>query len=179
MKSNPFSHDELLAHATTLRKFALSLSGTIDRADDLVQETFLRAIISYDSFRSGTNLAAWLTTILRNRFRDEYRKRQREVEDADGYYAHRQKSEPEQIARFHFAEFGVAFAKLPDEQRKALSLVAASGLSYDDAAALCGCAAGTIKSRVHRGRSRLADLLNIDSMEDFGPDQAIRGAIAN
>jgi RNA polymerase sigma-70 factor, ECF subfamily len=179
MRSNPPSQDELLAHVATLRKFALSLSGTMDRADDLVQETFLRAIVSYDSFRPGTNLAAWLTTILRNHFRDEYRKRQREIEDVDGIYAHRRKSEPEQIAQFQFAEFGVAFAKLPEEQRKALSLVAASGLSYDEAAAVCSCAPGTIKSRVSRGRSRLADLLNIDSVEDLGPDQATRGATVN
>jgi RNA polymerase sigma-70 factor (ECF subfamily) len=179
MRPNLSSHDELFAHAATLRKFALSLCGAMDRADDLVQDTFLRAIVSYDSFRPGTNLAAWLTTILRNRFREDYRKRQREVEDVDGYYAERQKSEPEQIARFQLAEFRVAFETLPPEQRRALSLVGASGLSYDDAAALCGCAAGTIKSRVHRARSRLADLLSIDSSEDFGPDKVTRATIAN
>src|SRR5271157_1862488 len=168
MGPNPTIHNELFAHAATLRTFALSLCGAMDRAEDLVQDTFLQAIVSFDSFRPGTNLAAWLVTILRNRFRDEYRKRQREVEDADNHYAERLKSEPEQIARFQFAEFRFAFAKLPAEQRRALFLVGASGLSYEDAAGLCGCAAGTIKTRVHRARMRLVDLLTIDSPEDFG-----------
>jgi RNA polymerase sigma-70 factor (ECF subfamily) len=79
--------DELLGHAPGLRRFALSLCGTIDRAEDLVQDTFLQALTHLDSFQPGTNLAAWLVTILRNQFRDQYRKRQREVEDADGHYA--------------------------------------------------------------------------------------------
>jgi RNA polymerase sigma-70 factor, ECF subfamily len=99
------------------------------------------------------------------------------VEDADSHYAERLKIEPEQIARFQFTEFRVAFAKLPAEQRRALLLVGASGLSYDNAAALCGCAAGTIKSRVHRARSRLIDLLTIHSPEDFGPDRVTRGVV--
>jgi RNA polymerase sigma-70 factor (ECF subfamily) len=177
MGPNPAIHNELVSHAATLRSFALSLCGAMDRADDLVQDTFLQAIINFDSFRPGTNLAAWLVTILRNRFRDQYRKRQREVEDADSHYAERLKIEPEQIARFQFTEFRVAFAKLPAEQRRALLLVGASGLSYDNAAALCGWAADTIKSRVHRARSRLIDLLTIDSPEDFGPDRVTRGVV--
>lgn len=177
MGPNSAIHNELSSHAATLRRFALSLCGAMDRADDLVQDTFLQAIISFDSFRPGTNLAAWLVTILRNRFRDQYRKRHREVEDADNHYAERLKIEPEQIGRCQFTELRVAFETLPAEQRRALFLVGASGLSYEDAAALCGCAAGTIKSRVHRARSRLIDLLTIDSPEDFGPDQATRAVV--
>jgi RNA polymerase sigma-70 factor, ECF subfamily len=92
---------------------------------------------------------------LTHRFRDQYRKRQREVEDAEGHYAEALKIEPEQTARVEFAEFCAAFAKLPSGQRQALLLVGASEISYDKAAALCGCAAGTIKSRVHRARARL------------------------
>jgi RNA polymerase sigma-70 factor, ECF subfamily len=69
-------------------------------------------------------------------------------------------------------------AKLPADQREALILVGASGFSYDDAAAICGCAVGTIKSRVNRARTRLADLLSIDSVDDFGPDRATRAVLA-
>ena len=83
MDLNPAIRDEILANATTLRTFALSLCGTIDGAEDLVQDTLLRALTNVASFQPGTNLVAWLITILRNCFRDQYRKRQREVEDAE------------------------------------------------------------------------------------------------
>jgi RNA polymerase sigma-70 factor (ECF subfamily) len=169
--------DELLAHAPGLRRFALSLCGTIDRAEDLVQDTFLQALTHLDSFQPGTNLAAWLVTILRNRFRDQYRKRQREVEDADGHYAEALSSEPEQIARVEFAEFRSALARLSSEQRQALLLVGTSGLSCDRAAALCGCAAGTIKSRVHRARAHLIELLAMDGPNDFGSDRVTRAVV--
>jgi RNA polymerase sigma-70 factor, ECF subfamily len=179
MEPKSSTRDELLAHAPGLRRFALSLCGTIDRAEDLVQDTFLQALTHLDSFQPGTNLAAWLVTILRNRFRDQYRKRQREVEDADGYYVETLNSQPDQSARIEFAEFRAALAKLPADQRQALILVGASDLSYNDAATRCGCAAGTIKSRVHRARTRLIDLLAIDGAEDFGPDRTTRAVIAN
>jgi RNA polymerase sigma-70 factor, ECF subfamily len=174
MDLNPAIRDEILANATTLRTFALSLCRTIDGAEDLVQDTLLRAFTHVASFQPGSNLTAWLVTILRNRFRDQYRKRQREVEDAEGYYAETLKIAPEQTARIEFAEFCAALAKLPSEQRQALLLVGASEISYDAAATLCGCAAGTIKSRVHRARTRLVDLLAIDGADDFGPDREQR-----
>jgi RNA polymerase sigma-70 factor (ECF subfamily) len=115
---------------------------------------------------------------LRNLFRSEYRKRRREVEDADGRYAESLKSHPEQTGRVEFGEFRAALAKLPSDQREALILVGASGFSYEDAANICGCAVGTIKSRVNRARTRLADLLAIDSVDDFGPDRATRAVLA-
>jgi RNA polymerase sigma-70 factor, ECF subfamily len=179
MEPKSSTRDELLAHAPGLQRFALSLCGTIDRAEDLVQDTFLQALTHLDSFQPGTNLAAWLVTILRNRFRDQYRKRQREVEDADGYYVETLNSQPDQSARIEFAEFRAALAKLPADQRQALILIGASDLSYNDAATRCGCAAGTIKSRVHRARTRLIDLLAIDGVDDFGPDRTTRAVIAN
>src|SRR6059036_974933 len=86
----------ILAAVPSLRAFAISLSGNVDRADDLVQETLLRALANIHSFQPGTNMPAWLFTILRNLFRSEYRKRRREVEDADGSYADTLKSQPEQ-----------------------------------------------------------------------------------
>ena len=112
------------------------MCDTIDVAEDFVQDTLLRAITHVASFRPGTNLAAWLITILRNRFRDQYRRRQREVEDAEGHYAEALKIEPEQTARIEFAEFCDALAKLPSEQRQALLLVGTSEISYEDAATL-------------------------------------------
>ena len=81
--------EAMLAAVPSLRAFAISLSGNVDRADDLVQETLLRAIANIDSFEPGSNLPAWLFTILRNLFRSDYRKRRREVEDAEGTYAQR------------------------------------------------------------------------------------------
>src|SRR5437588_7539515 len=171
MKLDPSVREAMLAAVPSLRAFAISLSGNVDRADDLVQETLLRAMANIDSFQPGTNLSAWLFTILRNLFRSEYRKRRREVEDADGSYAESLKSQPEQQSRVEFEEFRVALAKLPQDQREALLLVGASGFSYEEAAAICSCAVGTIKSRVNRARTRLSDLLAIDGVEDFGPDQ--------
>src|SRR5437016_7099306 len=169
--------DEILASVPSLRAFAISLSGNGDRADDLVQETLLRALANIDSFQPGSNMPAWLFTILRNLFRSEYRKRRREVEDADGSYAQTLKSQPEQHSRVEFQEFREALAKLPPDQREALILVGASGFSYEEAAAICDCAVGTIKSRVNRARTRLAELLAIDSADDFGPDRTTRAIL--
>ena len=178
MTLNPSLRDAMLAAVPSLRAFAISLSGNIDRADDLVQETLLRAIANIDSFQPGTNMSAWMFTILRNLFRSEYRKRRREVEDTDGSYAESLKSHPEQNSRLEFQEFRAALGKLPPDQREALILVGASGFSYEEAASICDCAVGTIKSRVNRARTRLADLLSIESAEDFGPDQSTRAIMA-
>jgi RNA polymerase sigma-70 factor (ECF subfamily) len=178
MTLHPSLREAMLAAVPSLRAFAISLSGNIDRADDLVQETLLRAIANIDSFQPGTNMSAWMFTILRNLFRSEYRKRRREVEDTDGSYAESLKSHPEQNSRLEFQEFRAALAKLPPDQREALILVGASGFSYEEAAAICECAVGTIKSRVNRARTRLADLLAIEGAEDFGPDQSTRAIMA-
>jgi RNA polymerase sigma-70 factor, ECF subfamily len=175
---NPALREQMLGAVPSLRAFAISLSGNVDRADDLVQETLMRAIANIDSFQPGTNMSAWLFTILRNLFRSEYRKRRREVEDADGSYADTLKSQPEQSGRLEFNEFRAALDKLPPDQREALILVGASGFSYEEAAAICECAVGTIKSRVNRARTRLADLLSIEGAEDFGPDHTTRAIMA-
>jgi RNA polymerase sigma-70 factor, ECF subfamily len=174
---DPSVREALLAAVPNLRAFAISLCGSMDRADDLVQETLLRALANIHSFQHGTNMSAWLFTILRNLFRSEYRKRRREVEDSDGSYAERMKSQPEQSGRVELAEFREALAKLPPDQREALILVGASGFSYEEAAAICECAIGTIKSRVNRARTRLAELMSIESADDFGPDRATRAVL--
>ena len=177
MSLRPSVREAMLAAVPSLRAFAISLSGNVDRADDLVQETLLRAMANINSFEPGTNMSAWLFTILRNLFRSEYRKRRREVEDTDGSYADSLKSHPEQQSRVEFEEFRTALAKLPSDQREALILVGASGFSYEEAAAICECAVGTIKSRVNRARTRLAELLAIDSTDDFGPDRTTRAIL--
>jgi RNA polymerase sigma-70 factor (ECF subfamily) len=173
----PSLRDPILAAVPRLRAFAMSLCGKVDRADDLVQETLVRALAHIDSYRRGTNLNAWLFTILRNQFHSEYRKRRREVEDADGSYTASLKSQPEQIGRLEFTELTVALGRLPDDQREALLLVAASGFSYEEAAEICDCAVGTIKSRINRGRSRLALLMDVNRTEDFGPDASTRAIL--
>jgi RNA polymerase sigma-70 factor (ECF subfamily) len=172
MTPQPSVQDVMLAAIPNLRAFAMSLSGSADRADDLVQETVMRAMTSIGSFTPGTNMAAWLFTILRNSFRSQYRKRRREVEDPDGSHLASLKLPPEQFGRLEFKELIEALAKLPDVQREALLLVAASGFSYDEAAAICEVAVGTIKSRVSRARQLLAELLVIGSPEKFGLDRA-------
>jgi RNA polymerase sigma-70 factor (ECF subfamily) len=177
MTPEPALRDALLAAVPSLRAFAISLCGQIDRADDLVQDTLLRALSNIDRFERGTNLNAWLFTILRNLFHSEYRKRRREVEDADGSYANRLKVQPEQGSRLDFEDFQGALEKLSHEQREALLLVGASGFSYEEAATICGCAVGTIKSRVNRARSRLASLLAVEGIEDLGPDRMTRAAL--
>jgi RNA polymerase sigma-70 factor (ECF subfamily) len=173
----PSVREALLAAVPSLRAFAISLSGNVDRADDLVQETLLRALSHIDSFQPGTNLNAWLFTILRNLFHSEYRKRRREVEDSDGAYAARLSTQPEQGARLDLEDFKVALARLPPDQREVLLLVGASGFSYEEAAEICQCAVGTIKSRVNRARTRLAQLLAVDSVDDIGPDEQTRAAL--
>src|SRR5271157_889020 len=125
MKLDPAIRDQVLATVPSLRAFAISLCGNIDRADDLVQETLLRALSHIDQFEPGTNMPAWLFTILRNLFRSDYRKRRREVEDDDGSYAETLKCQPEQTGRLEFEELPDALAKLPADQREALILIGA------------------------------------------------------
>lgn len=179
MKIDDALRDAVLAAIPKLRAFAISLSGNVDRADDLVQETMLRALANIESFQPGTNLQAWLFTILRNLFRSEYRKRKREVEDIDGRYSDSLVSHPEQDSQLEFKELRAALEKLPQDQREALILVGASGFSYEEAAAICECAVGTIKSRVNRARNRLANELQIESAADLGPDSTVRAVTAD
>ena len=168
----------LLAAIPSLRAFAFSLIGRGDRADDLVQETLMKAWAHHASFQPGTNLRAWLYTILRNEFYSQMRKKGREIEDVDGAYSRNVGVHPDQPGHLDMADMHAALAQLPADQREALLLVAASGFSYEEAATICDVAMGTIKSRVNRARTRLADLLSIDSIDDFGPDRATRAVLA-
>lgn len=153
---------DLISAIPNLRAFAVSLSGNADRADDLVQETLVKAWSNLGSFTEGTNLTAWLFTILRNIYYSEFRRRRRETDDPDGVMASKMISPPAQNAHMDFQDFRSALQKLPPEQREAIILVAASGMSYEEAAKICGCAPGTMKSRVNRARNRLQDLLGLE-----------------
>jgi RNA polymerase sigma-70 factor (ECF subfamily) len=139
-----------------------------------VQETVLRALCNVDKFAPGTNMRAWLSTILRNQFYNELRTRAR----ANAYAAIPRPigRDGDQEAHLEMRDFERAYQKLPAVQRDALSLVGASGYSYEEAAKIVGCAAGTVKSRVSRGRAELDRLLGRDraAADDSGdPDIAI------
>jgi RNA polymerase sigma-70 factor, ECF subfamily len=155
MTLNPSLRDAMLSAVPSLRAFAISLSGNIDRADDLVQETLLRAIANIDSFQPGTNMSAWMFTILRNLFRSEYRKRRREVEDTDGSYAESLKSQPEQNSRLEFQEFRAALAKLPPDQREAVTAHVVEDRGYPELAASLQTSEAAVRQRVSRGLATL------------------------
>ncbi|SON56165.1 putative RNA polymerase sigma-C factor [Hartmannibacter diazotrophicus] len=161
---------ELLAAIPGIRAFAVSLAGSYDRADDLVQDTILKAWDKQASFTLGTNMKAWLITILRNDFYSKMRKRGREVQDSDGVFTERLAVHPAQHGSLDLDDFRTALAELPEDQREALLLVGASGFSYEETAEICGCAVGTIKSRINRARTRLQERLGIEAESDYGPD---------
>jgi RNA polymerase sigma-70 factor (ECF subfamily) len=170
-------HNGLLAEIPSLRAFARSVAGNPDRADDLVQETLVKAWANRGSFTEGTNLRAWLFTILRNTFYSEFRKRSREIPDTEGKHAANLASPAAQLGHLDLGDFRQAFEKLPTDQREALFLIGALGFSYEEAAGICGCAVGTIKSRTNRARAKLTDLLGT-SAEDFGPDPSDAAALS-
>ena len=170
--------DALLAAVPRLRSYAISLCGRTDQVDDLVQETLLRAIVNINSFRPGTNLCGWLTTILRNQFVSEFRKNRNVVEDTDGRYTDALKSVPEQESRIDFGEFRAALAMLPFDQQEALLLVCALGLPCEEVAVICGTPVATIRSRIHRARLQLTRLFAVGGIVDFGPDDRTRAVLA-
>lgn len=151
---------ELIARIPRLRAFAISLCGNADRAEDLVQETLVKAWGHLGSFVEGSNLGAWLFTILRNTYFSQYRKRRYEVSDSDGIFVGRLAVTAAQTAHMDVLDLRAALARLPDDQREAIVLVGAAGHSYQDAAMIAGCAVGTIKSRVNRARRRLVEILS-------------------
>jgi RNA polymerase sigma-70 factor, ECF subfamily len=162
-----------------LRAFAVSLCGNLERADDLVQETMLKAFKHIDTFQEGSNLKAWLFTILRNTYFSERRRLKREVEDADGVHAARLAVHPQQHGHMDMRELQDALNLLQDDQREAVILVCAAGLSYEEAAAISGCAVGTIKSRVNRARAKLSEIMGITSADEFGPDAATEAILSH
>ncbi|MEZ5756321.1 MAG: RNA polymerase sigma factor [Paracoccaceae bacterium] len=177
--------DRLAGAIPRLRAFAISLTRDVTKADDLVQETILKAWSNIDKFDPATNLDAWLFTILRNAFYSALRKTRREVQDSDGAFAATLSERPAHDGRLAFGDFQRAFDQLSPEHREVLILVGASGFSCEEAAEMMGVAVGTVKSRANRARRRLADLLHLAEGEDMfsgtdGATQAVvlRGATA-
>jgi RNA polymerase sigma-70 factor, ECF subfamily len=167
----------LISFLPNLRAFAIALCGDADRADDLVQDTMLKAWNSLDTFEEGTNLRAWLFTILRNTYFSECRRRRREVPDDSGEYVNQLCVPPAQHGCVDAQDVLRALSQLTDDQREALILVGAEGFAYEEAAMICGCAVGTIKSRVNRARNRLSELLGIEAAQDFGPEPATEAVL--
>ncbi|RYH06556.1 RNA polymerase sigma factor [Tropicimonas sp. IMCC6043] len=153
---------ELIGHMKVLRAFAMSLTRNSAAAEDLVQDTVLKAWTKMDGFEEGSNMRAWLFTILRNTFYSDRRKAAREAEDADGVLAGQLAEKPAHDGRLQLADFRAAFDRLPPEQREVLTLVGALQYSYEEAAQMCGVKVGTVKSRLNRGREALAVALHLD-----------------
>jgi RNA polymerase sigma-70 factor (ECF subfamily) len=157
---------ELLACVPHLRAFAWFLARNRERADDLVQDTIVRALGAAHRFQAGTNLKAWMFTILRNLHYNEVRKNRVQVQSLDDPLAYEPAVLPAQMASLEFGDFRRAFWQLADDQREALILVGASGLSYEEAAKVCECPKGTIKSRVSRARRELLQILEDGLLTD-------------
>lgn len=172
-----FKHD-LLELIPFLRAFARSLCGNQETADDLAQETLVKAWQARDMFAPGTNLKAWLFTILRNQFYSDRRRAWRQAPWDQEAAERIPGSAGEQSWAAELSDTARALSCLSDEQREALILVGAGGFSYEDAARICNCAVGTVKSRVARARkSLLAILEGEDSLPPAA--QPVEGDAAN
>jgi RNA polymerase sigma-70 factor (ECF subfamily) len=158
--SDPEFKDQLAQVIPHLRAFGRSLSGSRDLADDLVQETLLKAWAARKRFQAGTNMRAWTFIILRNLFLSQMR-RARFKGEWDEITASRLLAAPaSQDRHIELSDMQRALLHLPQPQREALILVGAGGFAYEEAAEICGCAVGTIKSRVARGRVALENLMS-------------------
>lgn len=162
----PDLRTQVLELLPALRAFARSLTRNRTEADDLVQETFLKALSNIDKFDPGTNLRAWLFTILRNTYYTEIRKRRRESDGMSALAQQDTNMGPGQEWSVTLSSLKEALELLPSDQREALVLVGAAGLSYEEAAEVCNCALGTIKSRVNRARAKLLTLMGAEVTAD-------------
>lgn len=144
-----------------LRAFARSLTRDADEADDLVQETLMKAIANSDKFEPGTHLHSWLFTILRNSFSTRYVKMKREPTGAMECVSTWPRGEAAQQWALELSEVLAAIQRLPRLNREVLILVAMLGTRYEEAALICGCPVGTIKSRLNRARRQLREMLDL------------------
>ena len=157
--------DEVAALIPHLRAFARSLtSGDVHFADDIVQDTIVNALQAQHQFTPGTNLKAWLFTILRNRFRSLIARKHVTAEVVDDDLERHYWVGAEQETRIEVAAFKRAFRTLSPAHREVLVLVAIHGLPYDEIAEICGCEIGTVKSRVNRARAILKRMLLEDEL---------------
>jgi RNA polymerase sigma-70 factor (ECF subfamily) len=150
---------DLVTHLPHLRAVARTLTGHRDRADDLVNDTILKALSAEAQFQPGTHLKAWLMTILRNHYINGLRRSRIEVETVAEIPESILPSQPNQEHVVEVNEVASALQQMSLEHREILVLVSAAGLSYEEAAEVCGCAVGTIKSRLNRARAELKRVL--------------------
>jgi RNA polymerase sigma-70 factor (ECF subfamily) len=153
-------HQDIVNCLPHLRAFAFLLARDRALADDLVQDAVLRALSHADQFEVGTNFRAWITTILRNSYFNEMRRRSRASQLSMEALVNTPSISGGQMERLHTRDFERAFHRLPPAQREALALVGASGFVYEEAAKVASCAVGTMKSRVSRARAQLQHMLN-------------------
>jgi len=150
---------ELLDAAPFLRAFGRTLTGDVEQAEDLAQDTVLQAWRCRDHFRPGTNLRAWLSTILRNRFYSTQRRRKWRAEYDQEIIERTLVAPDDPSANVELDDVRRALAMLPDFQREALILVGAGGMAYEEVAEIMGCPVGTVKSRVRRARDELQAII--------------------
>ena len=150
---------ELTEVVPHLRAFARGLCGRADMADDLVQEALLKAWAAQERFEPGTSMRAWTFVILRNAYLTDMRRNRFRGEYDEGVAERVLTAPAGQEEPLHLSDMHRALLTLPPERREALLLVGAGGFSYEEAANICGCAVGTIKSRVGRARAALNAML--------------------
>jgi RNA polymerase sigma-70 factor (ECF subfamily) len=162
---------DLIRYLPNLLAFAMSLRRNRQDADDLLQETMLKAWSNIDTFTEGTNLRAWLFTIMRNTHNTQYRKSEKERMNEYLGDASEVGVPPRQMSTAEARDILKALQKLDHHQRETLLLVAAQGFNYEEAAKIVDCPVGTIKSRLNRARKRLAKVLAMRSLHDvYSPE---------
>ncbi len=149
-----------MQHLPALHRYALGLARSFHAAEDLVHDTVVKAYACVDKFLPGSNLRAWLFTILRNTFYSGIRKQKREVADPDGHYAATLVTHPAHDAKLAMGEFLNAFKQLSSEHREIVTLVGGAGHSYATASGIVGIPVGTAKSRLSRARAQLTETLD-------------------
>ncbi|HEY8161087.1 MAG: sigma-70 family RNA polymerase sigma factor [Methylocystis sp.] len=170
--------EQMVAQIPYLRAFAISLSGSYSVADDLVQDTLVKAWSHADSFEPGTNFRAWLVTILRNTYFSQYRKRSREVQDSDNVLAEQIPVKGGQESNVTMQDVQKALDKLAPEHREILLMIGITELSYEEAAQVCNIAVGTVKSRLNRARAKLAEHLGLNDVREIDYDPTMTGIAA-
>ena len=156
---SPTLRDDLVKSIPSLRAFAISLCHNRTEADDLVQETLIRAWNNLSNFQEGTNLKAWLFTIFRNNFYNGLRRQKHQNEYARTMDSSQFVVQASQDKTLEFSDVMRNLADLPPDQREALILVTVENMSYEEVAVICACPIGTVKSRVNRARARLEALM--------------------
>ena len=178
MSDHAILRHELVKWIPNLRAFALSLTQSAQHSDDLVQDTLVKALANLDKFEMGTNLRAWLFTILRNSFYNEIRHRKYHqtatLDEIDPGAIDLRATQEKYI---EFKDVLRGLSQLVPEQREAIILIAAEGLSYEEAAAICNCPVGTVKSRLSRARRRLEEYANGDKVMPVSHDAEQRSAV--